>query len=156
MLRIDIPDFGLLSLENLVMDYNGTLAVDGRLLPGVAPRLQQLAQNLSLHVVTADTFGQVRQAVTALPCRLHVLEPGRQDHAKCAYATQLGLACTAAIGNGRNDWRMVEACTLGIALIAAEGAFPATLMAADVICTGICDALDLLIQPLRLTATLRL
>ncbi|RPI58454.1 MAG: ATPase P, partial [Planctomycetaceae bacterium] len=150
MLTIEIPGSDSLRLEKLVMDYNGTLAIDGKLLPGVGMRLRELAETLELHVVTADTFGRVREAVAELPCRLHVLEPGRQDQAKRAYLMQLGADRTAAIGNGRNDRQMVEGSALGIALIAGEGAFPATLMAADVICTDICNALDLLIHPLRL------
>jgi len=37
----------------------------------------------------------------------------------------------------------------------AEGAAMATLLAADVVVTNICDALDLLLNPPRLIATLR-
>ena len=34
MIEIDIPVRGLLHLEHTVLDVNGTLALDGRLLPG--------------------------------------------------------------------------------------------------------------------------
>ena len=36
MLTISIPGGATLDIEHLVLDYNGTLAVDGVLLPGVA------------------------------------------------------------------------------------------------------------------------
>jgi soluble P-type ATPase len=59
------------------------------------------------------------------------------------------------VGNGRNDRLMLEAAALGLAVILGEGASSATLAAADAVCLSIADALDLLIHPLRLTATLR-
>ena len=43
---------------HLVLDFNGTLAVDGVLVSGVAERLRELAltpNGLAIHVVTADT-----------------------------------------------------------------------------------------------------
>ena len=36
MIEIDIPGYKTLHLEHLVLDYNGTLAVDGVLIDGVA------------------------------------------------------------------------------------------------------------------------
>jgi soluble P-type ATPase len=43
MLEIDIPGFGLLVLQHLVTDFNGTLSVGGKLLPGVKGQLNRLA-----------------------------------------------------------------------------------------------------------------
>ena len=57
MIEINIPGFGDLRLSHLVLDFNGTLAVDGRLLPGVGDALTSLASQLAVHVITADTFG---------------------------------------------------------------------------------------------------
>ena len=45
MIAVDIPGYRELRLEHLVLDYNGTLAEDGKLLPGVATTLQALAWN---------------------------------------------------------------------------------------------------------------
>ena len=39
MLDIIIPGYEELQLAHLMLDYSGTLACDGRLLPGVADRL---------------------------------------------------------------------------------------------------------------------
>lgn len=50
---------------------------------------------------------------------------------------------------------MIEAAALAMVVVQAEGAYPKTLMAAHVVATDIRDALDLLLHPLRLTATLR-
>lgn len=142
-------------LHHLVLDFNGTLACDGRLLDGVAQRLAALATSLDIHVVTGDTFGQARQALAGLPCRVHVLAAERQSEAKQAYVQALGAASTACIGNGRNDLLMMQAAAVGIAVIQAEGASGPTVAAARVVCTSVLEALDLLLHPLRLTATLR-
>jgi soluble P-type ATPase len=76
MLEIAIPGADTLRLDHLVADFNGTLAVDGELLPGVAEGLCQLAERLALHVVTADTFGKAREALAGIPCELAILPPG--------------------------------------------------------------------------------
>lgn len=155
MISIDIPDFGMVNLEHLVLDYNGTLAVDGRLAPGVGEALTELADRLTVHVVTADTFGLAAEALAGLPVTLSVLPPGRQDVAKQEYVASLGLQQTVAMGNGRNDRRMLADAAVGVTVILEEGAAGVTLAAADVVCTGILDALALLSHPKRLVATLR-
>ena len=155
MIDIAIPGFADLHLAHLVMDYNGTLAVDGRLLPGVRERLERLRARLALHIVTADTFGKVKAELSGLDATLQILPKERQDEAKREYVRQLGAQATVAVGNGRNDAMMLKAAVLGMAVILGEGASSQSLVAADVVCLSILDALDLLEQPLRLTATLR-
>jgi len=155
MLSIQIPGFGTLTLEHLVLDYNGTLAVDGVLLPGVKDTLNTLSDQLAIHVVTADTFGKAADGLDGVNCRLTVLEPGSQDQAKVNFVNRLGADRTASIGNGRNDALMLAASALGVAVILGEGASMVSLNAADIVCTDIVSALELLMHPLRLTATLR-
>lgn len=155
MLSLKIPGFGLLTLEHLVLDYNGTLAVDGVLMSGVKNTLNALSEHLAIHVITADTFGKAAQGLDGVECRLNVLEPGRQDQAKLEFVNQLGADRTVSIGNGRNDALMLAASALGIAVILAEGASTVSLKAADIVSTDIVHALELLRHPLRLTATLR-
>ena len=155
MIEIAIPGFKQLRLEHLVLDYNGTLAVDGQMIPGVKSRLRGLGEKLRVHIVTADTFGKTASAVSDLDCALRILPAERQAEAKQAYVEQLGADATVCMGNGRNDRLMLQHAALGIAVILAEGAHSATLSAADVVCTSILEALDLLQNPLRLTATLR-
>ena len=54
MINIPIPGFRDLHLKFVVIDFNGTPAVDGELLPGVIERLGEFAAAVELHVVTAD------------------------------------------------------------------------------------------------------
>ncbi|MFH1980376.1 MAG: ATPase P [Pseudomonadota bacterium] len=155
MIHIDIPDFGVLNLEHIVLDYNGTLAVDGVPIEGVKATLRHLAGQLTVHVLTADTFGRVKTEMADVPCIVTVLGAGQQDRAKEAYVRQLGADTVVAVGNGRNDRRMLRAAALGVAVILAEGAAGLTLLEADVVATDILSTLELLIRPLRLVATLR-
>lgn len=155
MIAVKIPDFGQLKLRHLVLDYNGTLAVDGRLLMGVAGELRQLAPLIRIHVVTADTFGIAANELGTLPVELTILPAARQADAKRRFIAKLGSKSVVAIGNGRNDRKMLKAAALGIAIIQREGAAAETLAAADVVCGSIINALELLTNPDRLVATLR-
>ena len=154
-MNIDIPGYGRLDLSHLVLDYNGTLACDGDLLPGVAQRLAERATHLKIHVVTADTFGKAAAGLEGLPCDLVVLGADSQDEAKRAYVERLGPDTVAAIGNGRNDALMLKTARLGIAVIQEEGTAARTLAAADLVCPHINAALDLFGHPGRMTASLR-
>ncbi|SCC94208.1 conserved hypothetical protein [Thiomonas sp. X19] len=155
MLSFEILDFGTLHLDQLVLDFNGTLASDGLLLPGVAERLAWLANDLTVHVITGDTNGTAAAQLDGLDCRLHVLPPTDQARIKRDYVLALGAAGVVAIGNGRNDARMLQAAALGIAVLGEEGCAAATLAAADVLTRSIDDALELLLRPQRLVASLR-
>lgn len=155
MLTIAIPGVATFALRHLVADFNGTLAADGRLLPGVADALRNLASRLDLHVVTADTFGTAAEALADLLVRLVVLPPERQDEAKLRYVEQLGADGCVAIGNGHNDRLLLQAAVLAIVVLQSEGAAVQTLLTADIVAPDIVSALGLLLHPSRLRATLR-
>jgi len=153
--HISIPDYGELDLKNLVMDYNGTLALDGMLIEGVRETLTELSKSISLHVLTADTFGKAKSGLKGIDCTLSILADEDQQSGKLAYVQSLGAENTVSIGNGRNDQLMLKVSALGIAVILEEGASAQTLQAADIVCTSIVSALKLLSNPLRVVATLR-
>jgi len=155
MIEINIPGNKILKLEHLVLDYNGTIAFDGALIDGVKECLAELSQMLTVHVITADTFGSVKKAIEDIDCKLAVIPMDRQDAAKLEYVKNLGCEKTVSMGNGTNDRLMLKASALGVAIIQGEGAAFETLASADVVCTDILFALSLLSKPLRLIATLR-
>jgi len=155
MLAIDIPGFGSLRLEHLLLDYNGTLAIDGRLIAHAAPLLHKISRTLQIHVVTADTFGLAAGELAGLPLQLVVMGSTDQAEAKVEFVRRLNAKSVVAIGNGRNDCKMVELAALGIAVLQREGAAQAAVRTADLVVPSILDALELLQHPLRLTATLR-
>ncbi len=155
MIEIDVPGYQTLQLKHIVLDYNGTIACDGTLITGVNERLSDLADNLQVHILTADTFGKALESLEGIECQLSVLSADAQDTGKLNYVKGLGAEHVVCVGNGRNDRLMLRAAALGIAVILAEGAAADTVAAADIVCTHIVSALELLQNPLRLIATLR-
>ncbi len=155
-MEIPIPGWDKpLTPKHLVMDYNGTLACDGTLIRNVKERLFKLSQKIKLHVVTADTFGKAQAELVGVPCKTHILAGKDQVLEKQQYVNSLGSTETVAIGNGFNDQLMLQVAALAIAVILEEGAAMKALQSADIVCRDICEALDLLIHPPRLQATLR-
>lgn len=155
MLEVAIPGYGNLQLAHLVLDFNGTLACDGRLIPGVRERVTALREILEIHVLTADTFGRVGAEIDGLGCTLEIIPGQHEAEEKLQYIQSLGIDSTVCFGNGRNDRLMLKAAALGIAVIQAECASAEAILSADVLAPNIQNALDLLLNPLRLTATLR-
>jgi P-type E1-E2 ATPase len=152
MRTIEIPGEASLRLEYLALDVNGTLNERGELIGGVAERLERLAGDLALHLLTADTFGTASALGDRLGVPITLIQSGDD---KAAFVRTLGADTTVAIGNGRNDAAMLQAARLGIAIIGPEGAATTTLLAADVICRSVIEALDLLLDDRSLIATLR-
>ena len=155
MIEYSIPGHKNIRAEYLVLDYNGTLAVDGVLIPGVRDMLNRIAARLEVHVITADTFGMSGVQLEGAECRLSILEPGGQDLQKSRYISALGPDKVIAVGNGRNDSLMLKEAAVGIAILQAEGAAAATLMNSDIICASVLDAFEIILNPLRMIAALR-
>jgi len=155
MLKIMIPGMEEITLDHLLLDYNGTLACDGRIKPGVLEKLEKLSHSLSIHVITADTFGSVQEQCDASFIHIHIIGKEAQDRAKLEYLKQLGPQHTVAVGNGRNDALILEEARLGFAILQEEGCAAKSLLASDVLFHSINDALDVLLNANRLIATLR-
>ena len=155
MFRLDIPGFKRLELKYLVLDYNGTLALDGALVQGVGDLIRELSSTLEIHVLTADTRGRCADRLKGLPVKISVLETRPEDQAKLEYVQKLGGDATACVGNGRNDRLMLRSAALGLAVVGGEGAAGTAVLSADIVVTDIVSALNLFLEPLRLLATLR-
>lgn len=155
MFECDIPGFGKLHFSYLLLDFNGTLAVDGKLIQGVDVRLQKLTKQLQIHVITGDSFGTAKNELANIDCKVTILPSENQGLAKKEYLHQLNPQKTIAIGNGRNDQFMLKDCALGILVLGKEGTAIESLIGAKLITSDIHNALDLLIIPKRLIASLR-
>jgi soluble P-type ATPase len=154
MIKISIPGREELTLSHLILDYNGTIALDGEIIESIRPRLEQLKNHLQIYVITADTHGTAAKKCEGLPLQVLTFPTEQVGAIKAAEAMKLtgGVAC---IGNGFNDIPMSEVCNLSICVMGREGCCGKLLAAADVVVTSIDDALDLLLMPQRLRATLR-
>jgi P-type E1-E2 ATPase len=155
VIEINIPGRGNLQLLHLVTDVNGTLAVDGQLIEGVAQRIEALKDRLTIHLLTADTHG--KQAIMDRQLGLIAvrIQPGNESGQKADYVRQLGAESVAALGQGANDAGMLKEAALGICVLSIEGTAGETLLSADLVTPDVNTALDLLEKPLRMVASLR-
>jgi soluble P-type ATPase len=153
--RIEVPNQPSLELNHLALDYTGTLSLDGVMIQGVRERLGLLSKELKIHVLTADTFGRASRELENLFLETTILNTPHEDRAKEEFVAFLGSDRVAAIGNGNNDALMLKRAALGIAVVGPEGCSVAALMNADIVVNSINDALDLLLNPLRIKAGLR-
>ena len=156
MIELKIPGFNEnLIIEHLMLDFNGTLAIDGKLIVGLKKVLNELSTLVTIHVLTGNTFGTVEEELTDVKCRVVPLPSKDLGKEKEKYIQQFDTRKVVSIGNGRNDALMLKASVIGILVIQKEGASTEALNAADIACPDIFSALELLTHPLRLVATLR-
>jgi len=151
MIHIDIPGYKTLRIENLIMDYNGTIALDGNLLDGIDKRLERLSNVMNLFILTADTFGLVEKSCSGLPVQIKKLHSGHEAEQKKAVLEKMGHDITAAIGNGANDVKMLERACLGIVVLGQEGLCTKALNAADICVPDACAGLNLFLAKNMIT-----
>jgi soluble P-type ATPase len=87
-----------------------------------------------------------------LPVDFRIIGTGIE---KADAVLMMGGENVIAVGNGRNDVPMMDRAGLKIAVMGPEGASAELVRVADIVVRDIRDALDLIIHPLRLKATLR-
>ena len=150
-MNIQIPGYKTLDLFFLVLDYNGTIAVDGQIPPEVRMALVRLSKNFQIHVLTADTHGTARAMCQGLPLTIQTFPAGSAMDSKLAIVRSLGPERCVSIGNGL----MCKESALSISVIGEEGAYSKLLSCTDLCTTSILDALTLLEKPKRLVADLR-
>jgi len=102
MIITNIPGSDRLEIEHFVSDFSGTLSENGFLVPGVKEKLNELAEKISVHVLTSDTFGKARTELEGITCTVHILEGEDHTGQKEKYVLDLGADKVAAIGNGNN------------------------------------------------------
>lgn len=155
MIELTVPGRGVLRLEHLVTDVNGTLAIDGQLIEGVAKRIAVLRDRLTVHMLTADTHGRQAMIDQQLGLTAIKISPGGEGLQKAEYVRKLGSDKVIAIGQGANDAEMLELAKLGICVMSQEGVAKETLLAADILVPNIIAAFELLERPLRIIASMR-
>ncbi len=154
-MKIDIPGYLTLDLKYLILDYNGTIALDGSIPDSVKERLRTLSNDLEIYILTADTHGTAAQMCEGLPLVIKTFPTNDAMNEKLAIINSLDSSKCIAIGNGRNDLLMCREAGLSIAVIGKEGTYGKLLSQVHICVTSIEDALDLFLKPKRLIATLR-
>lgn len=155
-MEINIPGRDNITIHHLLVDYNGTIACDGQLIPLVKEKIEAIhKKGIKIHLLTADTHGNVKKQCTDLPMDIHIFDHLNAAEYKREVVEKLGRENCICIGNGYNDGQMFEVCSLAIIVIGDEGCSAKSLMKADIVCRNIEEALDLLLKPSRIIATLR-
>jgi len=160
MIRIEIPGGEEIKIKHIVFDVNGTLALDGTLLPEVSSLLMELRERTNIHLLTADTHGKQAKIDQQLGMTATRVKAGKEAEQKAAFLKNLGPDQSAAIGQGANDSLMLKDLMLkeariGICVLSEEGTALETLLQADLVTPNINTALSLFIHPTRLVASLR-
>lgn len=158
MISFQIPGRDKLEINHLICDVNGTLTYEGELLPGVAEAFDRLKDHVTIHLVSADTYNrlcELEKTLAGSVSKFHKLTTGSEAEQKLKYIESLDDPGVIAIGQGTNDRLMLKGAALGICVLSAEGCTVETLLSADIVMPDIQSALDLLLHPDRLKATLR-
>ena len=154
-ISIDIPGFGQRWIRMAISDYTGTQSFGGVVDSEVKKRLKRLVTLVDLHIVTADSFGTAESELMGIATP-YKLRTGKHDIEKADYVSRFDLV---AFGNGNNDRLMLKTVKEGggvaIAVDNGEGCAMDAMRNADLFVVGAANALDLLLDPLRLKATLR-
>ena len=102
MIRIDVPGREIIEIEHVVLDYNGTIALDGQLIEGAAWRIRELCKSAHVYVLTADTYGTVRSQCDGLGAEVKTFPRANAAECKEEIVRALG-GKVACVGNGFND-----------------------------------------------------
>ena len=154
-MKIDIPGWGNVDVENIVIDLNGTAANDGRIPPEVKEKINSLSGQAKVYLLTADTQGTADREISGMNAELIKIPEDDSKQGKLDFLKTLDPEMTVAIGNGSNDQLILKEVVLGIAVLGDEGISGSAVKNADIIVKNIQNALDLLLKPKRLIATLR-
>lgn len=154
-MKINVPGWEEFEIKHIVSDYNGTIALDGKFVKGVADLINNLSKDIRFHVITADSFGSVEKELQGIDCEVFKIGPGEQDRIKAEYVRKLGAHNVVALGNGKNDFLMMGEAALGIGILYHEGICTEILLASKIVCSNPIDAIGYFKNPKRLIATLR-
>lgn len=155
MININIPGWANMDIENMVIDLNGTLAIDGKISLEVKERINKLSELINIYVLTSDTYGTAFEECKDLRAKLVKIEGDGVEEGKFEFIKGLPVEKTVVVGNGNNDKLILKEAALGIAVLGEEGLSISAIRNADIVVKNISDALDLFLKPKRLIATLR-
>lgn len=154
-MRIDIPGWGNIDIENIVIDMNGTVATDGSVPLDVKEKINSLSGQAKIYILTADTQGTANKEISGMNAELIKIAGEDSKQGKLDFLKTLDLEMTVAIGNGSNDQLILKEAALGIAVLGNEGVSVSAIKSADIVAKNVQQALDLLLKSKRLIATLR-
>jgi len=82
MIEMNIPGQGIFQLEYLVCDVNGTLAMDGVLLPGISTAINKIQDRLKVFLITANTHAKQSNINFELGIEAKIIQKGNESQQK--------------------------------------------------------------------------
>jgi len=155
MITVNIPGWGNMEIENIVLDLNGTIATDGKISSEVKEKINSLSDKAKIYILTADTQGTASSESSDMGVELLKVSEKDSTEVKLRVLESLDPTKTVAVGNGNNDHLILKEAALGIAVLGEEGMSVMAMQNADIVVKNISEALDLFLKPKRLIATLR-
>ena len=156
---VKIPGFGDRHIQTLLADYDGTLCCHGEIAQSIKERLERLAEVIDIHILTADRKAKGNEYFGRLPVKVHVLSEKDQDVQKRDYLIDFKTMNVVVFGNGNNDRLLLQAVKTGgglcIAVQNGEGCAVDALINSHLLAANPAEAMDLLLNPDTLAATLR-
>ena len=154
MISIQRPGMESLELHFVLIDFEGTLAMDGRVHPKAKDKVNLLSKRVTVYILTKSSKEKVEETLKKMKAEILSMTEGDSSQQKLDVLQRLGPHQTAVIGNGFDDVQIMEQAGLGMCVIGKEGSSPEAVAKADLVVTSVLDALDFLLRPLRQGATL--
>ncbi len=151
MIKIDIPGWENLEVENIVLDMNGTIATDGRIPPEVKEKIDSLSEKVRIYLLTADTYETADEQIRDTKAELVRIDGKDTQKGKFEFLNTLDLGKTVALGNGNSDQLIMKEACLGIAVLGDEGLSTSTMKNSDLVVKSISDALNLFLKPIDIS-----
>lgn len=155
MITYEIPGRNKIDIKHLVLDYNGTIAIDGKLIQGVEDLILEISKYLEVHILTADTYGSVRKECSHLKAQIKTFPKENAGELKKDIVKKLGSSQCICVGNGYNDIPMVKEAILSIAVLEGEGTSGKLIGNTDIVARSIKEALEIILSKNKVKATLR-
>jgi soluble P-type ATPase len=154
MISIQRPGMESLDIHFVLIDFEGTLAMDGRVHPKAKDKVNLLSKRATIYILTKSNREKVEETLKKMKVEILYLTEGDSSQQKLNVLQRLGSHQTAVIGNGLDDVRIMEQAGLGMCVIGKEGSSAEAMAKADLVVNNVLDALDFLLKPLRQRATL--
>ena len=154
MISVGIPGYREFKFENVVFDYNGTLAVDGRIDEYTRQKLIELSSITNVHILTADTHGSVKKQCEGLGAIIMTFPNNEAAKHKRVIVENL-KGEKICVGNGFNDIGMCDIADLSVAVVGEEGCSGKLISCCDIVVQSREDLFNLFFNIDRIKATLR-
>jgi len=77
MVSVSIPGWGEISIEYLVVDFNGTAGYDGKLKKGIKEAFERISRYLKVFIISADSYNNIDEELAA--ASFTVVKVGRSE-----------------------------------------------------------------------------